>query len=219
MDEAASVSGAVNSQITDAVTQTNVKLVAQAPAIAIAQIYQSIAHATGVMVENAVSAQQQQCIINASAATQGAMTLFSQASAAFRPGEPSADGTESGGGIASDAQTTVPAPKALEVHVQETASKLKQLATARSSVSSQILDAVDATQQYTLGAAGAFAYAHRVSIEAFVEGLEKVSAAEYRQQLQAVQIAATSICLDAMLKSPERAEEYAAVLEAIKQLG
>lgn len=217
MDEADSVSATVNSQITDAVTQTNVKVVAQAPALAIAQIYQSIAHATGLLAENAVNAQQQQCIINSSAATQGAITLYSQASAAFRPGVAPTDGTESGG-IASDAQTGIPAPSALEAHVQETASKLKQLATTRSSVNSQILDAVDAGQQYTLGAAGAFAYAHRVTIEAFVEGLEKVTAAEYRQQLHAVQIAATSICLDAMLKSPEHAEEYAVVLEAIKQL-
>lgn len=218
MDEAASVSGTVNSQITDAVTQTNVKTVAQAPAMAIAQLYQSIAHATGILVENAVNAQQQQCIINSSAATQAAMTLFSQASATFRPGAPSVDGTESSGGIASQAPTTVPDPKALEANVQATASKLKQLATTRSSVSSQILDAVDATQHYTLGAAGAFAYAHRVSIEAFVEGLEKVNDVEYRQQLRAVQIAATAICVDAMLKSPEHAEEYAVVLEAIKQL-
>lgn len=219
MDEAASVSATVNPQITDAVTQTNVKVVAQAPALAIAQIYQSIAHATGLMAENAVNAQQQQSIINSSAATEAAMTLFSQTGTAFRPGRPSTDGAESGGGIAPDAKTTAPAPTALEAHVQETASKLKQLATTRSSVNSQILDAVDASQQYTLGAASAFAYAHRVTVEAFVDGIEKVNAAEYRQQLHAVQIAATSICLDAMLKSPERAEEYAAVLEAIKQLG
>lgn len=219
MDEAASVSGTVNSQVTDAITQTNVKLVAEAPAMAIAQIYQSIGHATGIMVENAVNAQQQQCIINSSAATQGAMTLFSQASAAFQPGESSLDGAESARGLASNAQTTVLDPKTLEADVQETASKLKQLATTRSSVNSQILDAVSASHQYTLGAGAAFAYAHRVSIEAFVDGLEKVSAVEYRQQLQAVQLAATTICLDAMLKSPERAEEYAAVLEAIKQLG
>lgn len=218
MDEAASVSGTVNSQITDAVTQTNVKVVAEAPAIAIAQIYQSIAHATGIMVENAVNAQQQQCIMNSSAAIQGAIALFSQAGGAFRPGGPSTADTASDGGIASDAQTGNPAPTALEAHVQDTASKLKQLATTRSSVSSQILDAVDASQHYTLGAAGAFAYAHRVTIEAFVDGLEKVNAVEYRQQLRAVQIAATSICLDAMLRSPEHAEEYAAVLEAIKQL-
>ncbi|MBW8809827.1 MAG: RebB family R body protein, partial [Lysobacter sp.] len=93
MDEADSVSGTVNSQITDAVTQTNVKVVAQAPATAIAQIYQSIAHATGLMAENAVNAQQQQSIINSSVATQAAITLFSQASAAFRPGRPSTAGT------------------------------------------------------------------------------------------------------------------------------
>jgi len=34
----------VNSQITDAVTQTNVKVVAEAPAMAMGSIYQTMAH-------------------------------------------------------------------------------------------------------------------------------------------------------------------------------
>ena len=37
---------AVNDHITDAVTQTNVKVIGEAPAMAMGTIYQSMAHAT-----------------------------------------------------------------------------------------------------------------------------------------------------------------------------
>lgn len=48
----------VNSQITDAVTQTNVKVVAEAPAQAIASLYQVASHSTGLALQNAVHSQQ-----------------------------------------------------------------------------------------------------------------------------------------------------------------
>lgn len=48
----------VNSQITDAVTQTNVKVVAEAPAQAIASLYQVASHSAGLSLQNAVSGQQ-----------------------------------------------------------------------------------------------------------------------------------------------------------------
>ncbi|PAU63458.1 RebB family R body protein, partial [Pseudomonas indica] len=50
----------VNEMITDAVTQSNVKVVAEAPAMAMGSIYQTMAHSTGILFQNAVSAQQQQ---------------------------------------------------------------------------------------------------------------------------------------------------------------
>jgi Killing trait len=52
----------VNGQITDSVTQANVKVVADAPAMAMGAIYQSLAHSTGILYENAASAQQQLAI-------------------------------------------------------------------------------------------------------------------------------------------------------------
>ncbi len=55
----------VNGQITDAVTQTNVKVVAEAPAMAMGAIYQSLAHSTGILYENATSSQQQIAICGA----------------------------------------------------------------------------------------------------------------------------------------------------------
>lgn len=67
----------VNQQITDAVTQANVKVVAESPAIALGNVYQSAAHSTGIMFENAVNAQNQQNILGQAATTQGVMQIYS----------------------------------------------------------------------------------------------------------------------------------------------
>jgi hypothetical protein len=48
----------VNDQITDAVTQSNVKVLGDAPSIAMGAIYQATAHAAGIAAENAVANQQ-----------------------------------------------------------------------------------------------------------------------------------------------------------------
>lgn len=42
----------VNDQITDTVTQTNVKGLGDAPAEAMGALYQSLAHSTGIVYEN-----------------------------------------------------------------------------------------------------------------------------------------------------------------------
>lgn len=67
----------VNEQITDAVTQSNVKVVPESPAIAMGTLYQSMAHSTGILFENAVSNQQQQNILAQAATTQGVMQIYS----------------------------------------------------------------------------------------------------------------------------------------------
>ncbi|UTX50885.1 RebB family R body protein [Chryseobacterium sp. MA9] len=67
----------VNEQITDAVTQSNVKVVAESPAVALSNVYQTAAHSTGIMFENAVSTQNQQNIVNQAATTQGIAQIYS----------------------------------------------------------------------------------------------------------------------------------------------
>jgi hypothetical protein len=49
---------AVNAQITDAVTQNNVKVIAEAPAQATAALYQVASHSAGLAMQNAVFSQQ-----------------------------------------------------------------------------------------------------------------------------------------------------------------
>ncbi|MGD1846615.1 MAG: RebB family R body protein [Salibacteraceae bacterium] len=67
----------VSTQITDAVTQSNVKVVAESPAMALSNVYQTAAHSTGLMFENAVNAQNQQNILSQTATTQGVMQIYS----------------------------------------------------------------------------------------------------------------------------------------------
>ncbi|MEJ8674059.1 RebB family R body protein [Chromobacterium amazonense] len=68
---------AVNDQITDAVTQANVKVVGDAPAVAIGNLYQSLAHSAGILYENAVSSQQQLAIADQAATNQGVIQIYS----------------------------------------------------------------------------------------------------------------------------------------------
>jgi len=64
-------------QITDAVTQTNVKVVGESPAMAMGTLYQSLAHSTGMMFENSVNSQQLQNSSAQTATTMGVMQIFS----------------------------------------------------------------------------------------------------------------------------------------------
>lgn len=67
----------LNGQITDAVTQTNVKVMGEAPSMAMGAIYQSLAHSTGILYENATSAQQQLAIGAQAATNQGVIQVYS----------------------------------------------------------------------------------------------------------------------------------------------
>ena len=67
----------VNSQITDAVTQSNVKVIAEGPAMAMGSIFQTMAHSTGLLYENAVSASQQQNTLTQASTNQGVMQIYS----------------------------------------------------------------------------------------------------------------------------------------------
>ena len=67
----------VNPQITDAVNQSNVKVVAEAPAMAMANVYQSLAHSIGLSMENAVNQQQQSNVLSQAVTTQCVQTILS----------------------------------------------------------------------------------------------------------------------------------------------
>ncbi|HSF42185.1 MAG TPA: RebB family R body protein [Thermoanaerobaculia bacterium] len=67
----------VNGQITDAVTQANVKILGEAPAQALGTLYQVMAQAVGLSMQNAVASQQQMTLLGTAATTQGINLLFS----------------------------------------------------------------------------------------------------------------------------------------------
>jgi hypothetical protein len=69
----------VNSQITDSVTQTNVKVVGEAPAQAMGLVYQSMAHSVSLSMQNAMQAQAGLQTIN-NAVTSSACRMILEAS-------------------------------------------------------------------------------------------------------------------------------------------
>ncbi len=68
---------AVNSQITDAVTQTNVKVLGDAPAMAMGNLYQATAQALANAAHNATTSQQQTNVTAQAATTMGVTVLYS----------------------------------------------------------------------------------------------------------------------------------------------
>lgn len=67
----------VNGQITDSVTQVGVSILANAPALATASIYQSLSHSTSILYQNSVQAQQRGSIQGQAAANQGIIQIYS----------------------------------------------------------------------------------------------------------------------------------------------
>ncbi|MGY3451902.1 RebB family R body protein [Bradyrhizobium sp. USDA 4353] len=68
---------AVNSQITDSVTQSNVQVIGTAPAIAMGNLYQATAQALANAAHNATLAQQQMYVTAQAATTAGVALLYS----------------------------------------------------------------------------------------------------------------------------------------------
>jgi len=67
----------VNSQITDALTQQGLSVLANASAVAMGSIYQSAAHSISILYQNAVQAQRQASICAQAATNQGVIQIYS----------------------------------------------------------------------------------------------------------------------------------------------
>jgi len=68
---------AVNNQITDSVTQANVQVLGDAPAVAMGNLYQATAQALSNAAHNATTAQQQANVAAQAATTMGVALLYS----------------------------------------------------------------------------------------------------------------------------------------------
>ena len=66
----------VNGQITDAVTQANVKVLGDAPAQAMGSLYQSLGQSTSLAGGNAVTSQQQANVLHQASTTLGVTLLY-----------------------------------------------------------------------------------------------------------------------------------------------
>ena len=72
----------VNGAITDAVTQANVKVLADSPAMSLSNLYQTVSQSLSLSVQNAVTMQQQSNIIHQATTTQGINLLYTVGTAA-----------------------------------------------------------------------------------------------------------------------------------------
>ena len=68
---------AVNDQITDSVTQANTKVLGDAPAVAMGNLYQATAQALANTAPNHTNAQQQSYVTPDAATAMGVATLYS----------------------------------------------------------------------------------------------------------------------------------------------
>lgn len=67
----------VNDQITDSVTQANVKVLGDAPAMSMGNLFQATSQALGNAAHNATTSQQQTAVTAQAATTMGVTTLYS----------------------------------------------------------------------------------------------------------------------------------------------
>ncbi|KQQ82205.1 glycerol-3-phosphate dehydrogenase [Xanthomonas sp. Leaf131] len=67
----------VNSQITDSVSQVNTKVLGEAPAIAMGNLFVATSQALSNAAHNATSSQQQSYVTMQASTTQGVSTLYS----------------------------------------------------------------------------------------------------------------------------------------------
>jgi len=67
----------VNGQIVDAITMTNTQVLANAPAMAMASLYQTIGNSVAMAAANSVYAQQQANMAFQAATTLGVTMMFS----------------------------------------------------------------------------------------------------------------------------------------------
>ncbi|MCA9656582.1 MAG: RebB family R body protein [Myxococcales bacterium] len=72
----------VHSMITDSVTQVNTKVLGDAPAQAMATLYQTAGASSGLALQNAVHAQNNQYALNNAATTEGVNLLYTSPTAA-----------------------------------------------------------------------------------------------------------------------------------------
>jgi hypothetical protein len=66
----------VNDQITDSITQANTKVLGDAPAVALGNLFQATAQALGNAAHNATTSQQQTNVTAQAATTMGVATLY-----------------------------------------------------------------------------------------------------------------------------------------------
>lgn len=213
---------AVNDQITDAVTQSNIKVIGEAPAFAMGSIYQSMAHSTGILYQNAVAAQQQQNALAQAAANQGVMQIYSIDTTTTA----GATDTIGQAGVADNLTSLLTvlnafdsaSPRASADAVAPSAAEDDATASPVRNVANQIEAAVKFSNDAVLGNVDVFVSGLRSAVDAMAHALDSMNRVTHDNLVQMLQEAALSTTLAAMIREPHKAAEYEAVLQAIKRM-
>lgn len=226
---------AVNSQITDSITQANVKVIAESPAMAMGQIYQSIAHSTGILFENAVAAQQQQNTLAQAAANQGVMQIYSldttaAAGATGKIAQSDVPDTMLSLLTALKAASAPPAPKAMaaapEADVVSAGTDGASAAmggpasdeAGAHGIAQQVRDAVVFANETVLGSNKAFIAGLHAAVEAMAHALDTIDRSAHEARVKMLREAALAATLAEMIRTPEKAKEYEIVLQVIQRM-
>jgi hypothetical protein len=144
---------AVNSQITDSVTQVNTKVLGDAPAVAMGNLFVATSQALGLAAHNATQSQQQAGITLQASTTQGVATLYAVDTASTGL----ATSRILDLGAAAPAHPPVANPPASAVATGGAASPAPAPAAIPTPVNSQITDAVTQANIKVTGTAPAVA--------------------------------------------------------------
>lgn len=194
----------VNPQITDAVARGDTQRLAESPAAAVSRIYQTIAHSTGILFENAVAAQQQQNAEAQAATNQGVIQIYNLDTAA------------SG---AATHEIFGASPEALQARTAQAAMATgAALAVQPPRLDAQVEAAIRVGNETALGHAADVAHAARTCADALAASLQTVSRALHDDLMRTIKAAATAACLRGMLRDPSKAADYEAVLARIDRL-
>lgn len=225
---------AVNDQITDSVTQSNVKVIAESPAFAMSSIYQSLAHSTGILFENAVAAQQQQNTLAMAATNQGIMQIYSldttaAAGATDKVAQTGvADNLTSLLTVLNAMRNPTPAPKAaasapetIAADATPQADTAKTDATAsdhhHEGVAEAIRSAVHFSNDTVLGHGHAVVAGVKEAADALAHAIDEINRVSHANLVRTIEEAALAAVLALMIRQPEKAKDYDTVLQAIKQ--
>ncbi|WP_414716614.1 RebB family R body protein [Thalassolituus sp. UBA3500] len=232
---------AVNDQITDSITQSNVKVLADAPAMAMGNLYQATAQALSNAAHNATSAQQNAAIIAQAALTQGISTLYSidtASTAAQFEKTSSAEAKATSSVDASNAakeaplaqrstDKNTPSDSTQSAEIENVAEQQVEALKAQSEEAQQnikenlnktIEEAVKFALECNLGSADRFNHAVREVMDAFISSLQAIAESEHKSAMNTVKMAATIQTLQAMLVFPDKHEQYAKILETVQGL-
>lgn len=235
----------VNSQITDAVTQSNVKVVGESPALAMGSIYQSLAHSTGILFENAVAAQQQQNVLAQAATNQGVMQIYAldttAANAAsekigqtgttdnlasllkvlesFRNNPPSLKASAADNAPHSDVASNDTGDGTGDDTAGNSGSDATVVDTPEHDTFDRIRAAVTFSNDTVLGHSPAVIDGVRSAADAMAHALDAMNRVTHTNMVNILLEAALAITLANMIRDPSKTPEYEGILQAIKRMG